>query len=433
LCRDLKVSPSTLGSKKELIELGALVEDEETERRCLEMEMNRFRYSSPGHISLTILTTSKCNLCCPYCYEAVLSEAGFSEVMDVETEAALVPFLEAQLQGAVTEFSVTWYGGEPLLNLDTIFRLTPVFIDACSKKGITYRATVVTNATLLDLDILKRLTGDAAVSSFQITLEAGKRRHDTSRISINGQPTYEQIIAAAAFIIEQCNVDIRVNVDASSTFHEIKEVLDSLRDAGVLESGRSSVYLGRLLYFLNKSRIVDNRQIDEANYAALIAHFLPYLYGLPACKTEEQKLKLLLNFVSKKGPQKQCGAVSPNSMVVDAAGRLYKCWEEVGQPSRAVADVRRPDYYNKRNLAFWLGSGYWKNPSCKYCPVLPVCKSGCAYFSLSGYPKATYRCDFVFPVVLSALVRLYARKLFSEEVSSVSVVNWPGYPADIPL
>lgn len=324
-------------------------------------------------------------------------------------------------------------GGEPLLNHNTIFRLSSAFRDTCSKKGIGYNATIVTNATLLNREIINRLADEAAVSSFQITLEAGKTRHDTSRISRNGSPTYEQIVTIASFIIERCNLDIRINVDATSSIEDVEQVLEDLKDAAVLTSGRSSAYLGKLLYFPKNNLAIDARQLDGARYAALIARFLPYLYGLPASTLIEERQRLLLNLVSNKGPQKHCGAVSPNSMVIDAAGRLYKCWEEIGQPSQAVGYVTQPEFYDKKNLSFWLGSNYWKDPLCELCPILPICKGGCAYLSLNKYPKATYRCDFVFPVILSALIRIYAKRLFGEDVREIKLLNWETYSADIPL
>lgn len=108
LCKALLYNPVTIAANKELIDIGAIIESENTERLCLEMEMNRFRYSSSGHISLTIVTTSMCNLCCPYCYQSALVKDKISEVMDAEVEKALLPFVEAQLSGHATEYSVTW-------------------------------------------------------------------------------------------------------------------------------------------------------------------------------------------------------------------------------------------------------------------------------------------------------------------------------------
>ena len=40
---------------------------------------------------------------------------------------------------------MTWYGGEPLMNIETIERLSDFFVEFCKENDIEYTAMVVTN------------------------------------------------------------------------------------------------------------------------------------------------------------------------------------------------------------------------------------------------------------------------------------------------
>ena len=60
------------------------------------------------------MTSLGCNFDCPYCYQ-VKPRA----ILDDETVGLLVEVLEEQLP-SITQFQVTWFGGEPLLATDRI-------------------------------------------------------------------------------------------------------------------------------------------------------------------------------------------------------------------------------------------------------------------------------------------------------------------------
>lgn len=88
-----------------------------------------FRYNR-SHLSLVIAATSNCNFRCVYCYEgSVLRASTMSEAI----QEAIVKFVESEAPHLET-FTVTWYGGEPLLALDIIENLSIKFVDICKKE-----------------------------------------------------------------------------------------------------------------------------------------------------------------------------------------------------------------------------------------------------------------------------------------------------------
>lgn len=94
---------------------GFLIDDSIDEKAILKYEQLCSRYSR-SHLSLVIAATSNCNFRCVYCYErSVLRASTMSEA----TQEAIVKFVESEAPH-LESFTVTWYGGEPLLALDII-------------------------------------------------------------------------------------------------------------------------------------------------------------------------------------------------------------------------------------------------------------------------------------------------------------------------
>lgn len=88
-----------------------------------------FRYNR-SHLSLVIAATSNCNFRCVYCYEgSVLRASTMSEAI----QETIVKFVESEAPHLET-FTVTWYGGKPLLALDIIENLSIKFVDICKKE-----------------------------------------------------------------------------------------------------------------------------------------------------------------------------------------------------------------------------------------------------------------------------------------------------------
>lgn len=83
----------------------------------------------------------------------------------------------------INMLGVTWYGGEPLLEVNRIENLTKAFKEICNKNNVKYQANIVTNGYLLDKKMILRLI-DLDITSIQITLDGTKEYHDQTRYLI---------------------------------------------------------------------------------------------------------------------------------------------------------------------------------------------------------------------------------------------------------
>lgn len=129
---------------------------------------------SDPRLQITILPTEQCNFRCKYCYESFPDK-----VMSEETQSALLLFLKKNL-GKYSALHISWFGGEPLLALDIIERLSEKIKEICAFYRKPYTASMTTNGFLLDADTFKRLL-KCNVIYYQITVDGTKDIHDVQR------------------------------------------------------------------------------------------------------------------------------------------------------------------------------------------------------------------------------------------------------------
>ena len=82
-------------------------------------------------ISLTIAPTMDCNMSCSYCYEK-----RNKSIMKEETQEQIYTYVKSifNTKPHVLGLSVTWYGGEPLMQKEIICNLSKKFIDLCNEQ-----------------------------------------------------------------------------------------------------------------------------------------------------------------------------------------------------------------------------------------------------------------------------------------------------------
>ena len=86
-------------------------------------------------------------------------------------------------------FVYNWMGGEPLLALDVIEKLTMGALEIAAKREVEFSAKIITNGYLLTPAVAEKLVQDFKVDFFQITLDGMANTHNRKRPSLNGDPT----------------------------------------------------------------------------------------------------------------------------------------------------------------------------------------------------------------------------------------------------
>ena len=148
--------------------------------------------------SLLILgTTERCNLCCEYCcYRGNFD--GFrkheNRSMPFEVAAKAVDDYLTNRPGAYPDLlPITFYGGEPLLELDLMKRIVRYADDLAARSGKKVAYSVTTNGTLLDDETVDYLVGrDIMVI---VSFDGARTSHDRYRIFPDGAGSFDLIRA----------------------------------------------------------------------------------------------------------------------------------------------------------------------------------------------------------------------------------------------
>jgi uncharacterized protein len=346
-----------------------------------ELAALRSRYSAAAaatdHLGLTLVTSLGCNFDCPYCFEA-----KHPSLMDDEVEQAILRLLRDRAPGLRT-MSVCWFGGEPLVGREPLFRLSRQFLEVCEEQDIRYLARIVTNGWLLDEATARQLR-DHGVRLAQITLDGPPDVHDRMRPTRGGRGTFARILRNLHTAVDVLDVVIRINVDTQN-LGRVEELLAILQSEGL--SGRLSVSLGQLV------GIDDDPDAPSASYR-------------PTCLSNREFAKARLWLEQVKGaygfasgaslpaPRSiPCTAVAGGDLVIGSTGEMYKCYEHVGYDGEVIGNVRDYLQTNSR-VRKWLSYEPFGNPECRSCIALPVCMGGCAHHAMDRKLYANRCGDF---------------------------------------
>jgi uncharacterized protein len=360
----LLADPTQSPKKKIVSELKKLFADKGfiIDKRVNELDLLRASHFKSrvqqGHLSLTIAPTFLCNFNCEYCYQEKSHEQMSSEV-----EKALITFVKDRVvkDGGL---SVTWYGGEPLLCVDVIERLSKEFVAICQEAGAEYSASIITNAYLLDKETAEKLVA-WKVTDAQITIDGPPLIHDTRRPLRGGGKTFQRILENIKNAPSRLHISCRMNVDDRNRGH-IVDLLEILAGEGL--QGKVSFYLGQTYPYTDVCRDVSSWCLSEEDFSLL---------GL------ETGMELIKRGFSPSGipasKNYSCMADKENAVVITPSGGLVKCWNEVTKPGAEVGYLLKP-----RSAEMQTNIERWRHRDpfeleCTKCLLLPICMGGCPY------------------------------------------------------
>lgn len=357
-------NPATIGAKKissltkQLIDKGFLVDAriDETDLLCRQHQQARF---NSGSLVLTILPTLACNFRCVYCYEAHQPQG-----MGPEVEAALVRMAEDRL-AAKGDLSVTWFGGEPLLRMDVIERLSSAFMDLCRSREARYSASMISNGYLLTQKTAERLSS-LQVARVQVTLDGPPDIHDVRRPLAGGRGTFATILENVKASSEVLRINLRINVD-----HSNRAAVPRLLDLLVGEGLESKVfpYLGQTRAYTEVCQDVAGLCLTDEDFS---------LFELEA--GVEMIKRGFGGYSLPHSRNIYCMAERKNHWVVAPWGGLMKCWNDASDPNQEVAHLLEPATARREeNARRWRSRDPYEL-ECRTCPLLPMCAGGCPYF-----------------------------------------------------
>ena len=333
---------------EQLLDFGILVESLDQEMKEIDERKTKYIDSST-QLYLTILPTTLCNLRCVYCFESIRNITMTEDVV-----CDMIDFIKRTLiENNYKELNVNWFGGEPLLYPQLLKKVYNRIHDLTMEMGIHLSNSIITNGTFLSSDNIKFLKEMENLTYIQITLDGCKEVHDKRRPLI-GSSSYTMIMENLDLCVkEELPISIRINVDKDNVEH-IAQLINELGNHKDFKE-KLNVYFGRVVgsqasytsYEFSKIRSKCYKILKEYGFTHAVANYIPTSTAI------------------------QCAGLAKHSLVIDANGDLYTCWEVVGDPEYKIGTI-----YEGINQVDWKLKCNEKE-ECLKCKVYPICHSGC--------------------------------------------------------
>lgn len=358
----------------EMIDMELLVPKNENELHTI-IEDNKNAIADSDVLYQVIQPSANCQLGCGYCGQDHKKEDFTSDFDDL-----LLERLEYKLSHQTTfkTLNISWFGGEPLMSLSSIKRLTPKLIALAEKYKVAYTSKMVTNGLSLKPEVFLDLVQHYKVTYFEITLDGTAEFHDKRRFLKTGAQSFDiifnhliAIFALPNFKELGASIGIRCNVDKTN-YEGVVPLIQLMRQHNFHEY-ISHFYVAPIHSWGNDAHLMSLEKADFADK-----------------EIEWIMAQLENDFTPNLIPQRThqvCMAVDPNAELIDANGLIFNCTEVSYVPvyknsSYVLGNIKEISADNllpKRPLLNWNDLVLSKDTRfpCPTCKMLPVCAGSC--------------------------------------------------------
>jgi len=345
--------------RETLLRLGILVPDARAEQEQLK---SFFQLCDQNQATFRALVTLNldCNLACSYCYE---SHFRGTKYMTEATADLVVQTLLDHPLAATRDINVDFYGGEPLLSVPLIRRISLPLQSAVRERGKSYACTLVTNGTLLNRSAIEELLPLGLIGA-KFTLDGPPEIHDRQRPFASGRESFAAILRNLKEISGHIGIHLGGNFSRDN-YRRFLELLDILLAEGITPDRLQSVQ------FVPITPTAGEAGLPEFS-AGCASSSEPWLVEASLFLREET---LKRGFKVKKPQVSGCMVESANQMVIGYDGAVFKCPAFMGWPDLSIGTLAQGigEYRRSHDL------GAWQNDACLECAYLPLCFGGCRF------------------------------------------------------
>ena len=372
---------------------GFVVDSRETDRQNVRDFFHSVR-ESQDQLRLTVLTTLQCNFACGYCFQGDHGDYNkHAAKMSLETADQVARWADERLDALKPEsFALTFFGGEPLLNLPVMYFLAERMWAACEARGVRMLVNIITNGLLLTADVVDRLT-PYGLNGVKITLDGDRATHNSKRPLRGGQGTFDRIVDNVRKVAGRCRISIGGNFDEESV-ESYPALLDFLREQEFADK------LTRVAFkpVIGARKVEPAPETTNSKFIALTAvgGDAKPLNGTcmtsagggtsicDSCNFVDEKMSFLREETEKRGfatvdgvHMGPCEIHRKHAHTIGPDGALYACPGFTGDPrlSTGHIDGRRESWRQTAASRFEVLAA-WKQ--CHDCAFIPVCAGGCA-------------------------------------------------------
>ena len=325
-----------------------------------------------------------CNLACEYCFAGEGEYHGRRALMSVEVGKKALDFLVAN-SGSRVNLEVDFFGGEPLMNWETVKALVEYGRSLERSHNKKFRFTLTTNGVLLDDEVLEFANKEMA--NIVLSIDGRKEIHDKMRPFRGGQGSYDVIIPKFQKVAESRGQE-RYYVRGTYTHNNLDFSQDVLHLADL---GFKQISVEPVV-----AQPSDNYAITEADIPKLREEYDRLAAEMIRRKKEGRGFNFFHFMIDLSGGPcvakrlSGCGS-GTEYLAVTPWGDLYPCHQFVGNEKFLMGNVEEGILREDIRDQFKCCNVYAKE-KCKKCFAKFYCSGGCAAnaYNFHGNINDTY-------------------------------------------
>jgi len=322
--------------------------------------------------SLFLIVTRKCNLRCTYCFYSSNNSLSLSKVMSMNEDVAIKAINVFSKLTKTINPTITFYGGEPLLNLPVISSSIRYArkLQKEGKLGERLKFIVNTNGTLVNEKFIELALKENI--EVQISIDGFKEVHDYCRVTKDGQGSFDKVIQSIKKMVNSgVNVVPMITI-TESNMDDLPEFIEWL-----------CVYAKIKTYCMNLlMSTTGGCKSDYPNRAAKtmwMANDISSKYGVH----DDGFVSQVKGFFGPKVCGSGCGATG-RKITVFPEGEVHVCQALEKAKVAFMGDLSTIKKDNK-TMQIWKERSRFKNENCLKCPILGACDNGCAAGSFHSH------------------------------------------------
>lgn len=357
--------------------------------------------------TIAIEVSNDCNMRCSYCYGDGGTYGGEKCFMDTQTAMHCVDYLIKHSKNS-KQLSIIFFGGEPLMNFNTIYETVKYCNRITKEKGIIFSFGMTTNAVLLtekQIDFFKE--NDFFVT---VSIDGPKHVHDANRYFINKTGSYDLVEKSVKLMLNK-KVKLRARATINNTCLDLNMIEEHFEKMGF------------------KDIVLSFVDVDSKSHLYINENNFDYLYD-EIEKLTDKCIQQLINqgttaitmfkfplqrLYNHQPALKSCGA-GTRYAAFTAKGKLYPChrfsnWEEFQIGSLDQCTINNKNFINCSVL---------KRNSCKNCFGKFICGGNCmhsaALFNESIFNIDSHYCNILQKVMENSIYIYFAVKEKNPEI-----------------
>lgn len=368
---------------EDLVNCGIIISDSNAD---LKLYLSRFAHGLQQYNiqNMYFLPTNVCNLRCKYCFIED-DERDIASSMMTEEIAKKGLEIFSKLSEKADKITLTFYGGEPLLNADVVY-FSMHYVRELEKKGMFKKPvdmSLLTNGVLVDdrtiETVLETRTG------VSVSMDGPEDLHNGARKDVSGEDTFKKVLAGYRKLQEaginpgiSCTIS-RFNVERLEDVARF--ICDELKPPGM--------GFNILLPTINGGNPVDVPH-EHAAYKLIEAFKVLRERGI----YEDRVMRRVTPYKEGGFHYKDCMGVG-GQIVLTPDGKIGPCQAFLGIDQYfplsvdalypRLSSLNSDDIYKEPMFDEWRQRFPLNMAKCSDCHAIAVCGGGCPYASLANH------------------------------------------------